>query len=258
MDEKQEKYLVKSAMKALQILEVMTNEPKDMRVKDLSEKLNMEQSAVYRFLTTLEYMGYVKQSEKNGKYSLTLKLFELGNNVMLSVDLHSQSLPILQELSKNLGETIHLTVLDNGEAVFINKLGPSPTLVTYSYIGKRSYAHCIAAGKVLLAYLSSEELEDVIRKKGLPQFTDNTITSPEKLKRHLAGIRNQGVAYDFEEYEPGVNCVAAPIKNHIGQVVAAVSVSGSSNRLNKVNLEEITEKIKLSAQHISQKLGYNY
>jgi len=218
--------------------------------------MQMEQSTVHRFLLTLEHLGYVEQTEKNGKYRLSLKLFEMGNALIQSLDLHSQSLPVLHELNKKLGETVHLVVLDKGEAVFVNKLATYPTLVTYSYIGKRAYAHCIASGKVLLAYLTQEELDNVLKQKGLPQFTENTITDAETLKKHLAKIREEGVAYDFGELEPLVNCVAAPIKNHTGQVIAAVSVSGPSYRLDAEHLKKISADVKEAARTISEKFGY--
>lgn len=255
-DDKKSKYLIKSVIKAFQILETMSKYNEEMRIKDLAAIMKMEQSTVHRFLLTLEHLGYVEQTEKNGKYRLSLKLFEMGNNLIQSLDLHSQSLPVLHELNKKLGETVHLVVLDKGEAVFVNKLATYPTLVTYSYIGKRSYAHCIASGKVLLAYLPQDELDNILKQKGLPQFTSNTITNVEIFKRHLARIREEGVAYDFGELEPLVNCVAAPVKNHVGHVIAAVSVSGPSNRLDANRLKEISIDVKEAAKTISEKFGY--
>jgi len=234
----------------------MSKHNEEMRIKDLAEIMKMEQSTVHRFLLTLEHLGYVEQIEKNGKYRLSLKLFEIGNNLIQSLDLHSQSLPVLHELNKKMGETVHLVVLDKGEAVFVNKLATYPTLVTYSYIGKRAYAHCIASGKVLLAYLPQDELDKIIKEKGLPQFTSNTITNVEVFKNHLARIREEGVAYDFGELEPLVNCVAAPVKNHAGEVIAAVSVSGPANRLDKNRLREISAEVKEAAKIISEKFGY--
>ncbi|NLL21762.1 MAG: IclR family transcriptional regulator [Firmicutes bacterium] len=250
------KYLIKSVIKAFQIIEAMSVHNDEIRVKDLSKKMNMEQSTVHRFLLTLEYLGYVKQTEKHGKYCLSLKLFELGNNLIQTLDLHSQSLPVLQALNKKLEETVHLVVLDKGEAVFVNKLAVYPTVVTYSYIGKRTHAHCLASGKVLLAYLSQGELHEIINNKGLPRYTDNTITDEEELKNHLAEIRKEGLAYSFGEFEPIVNCVAAPIYNHMGQVLAAVSVSGPANRLNGERLKEIGAEVKKAASDISKKFGY--
>lgn len=254
--EDKSRYFIKSVLKAMQLLEFMSIHNNEIRVKDLSRELNMEQSTVHRFLLTLEHLGYVHQTEKNGKYRLSLKLFEMGNNIIQSLDLHSQSLQVLQDLHKRMGETVHLVVLDKGEAVFVNKLVTYPTVVKYSYIGKRSPAHCIASGKVLLAFLSQDELEDALKEKGLPRFTETTITNLDELKKQLARIREEGLAYDIGEYEPIVNCVAAPVKNHMGQVIAAISVSGPSSRLDPERLKEVGAEVKAAAKVISEKFGY--
>ncbi|HHU77140.1 MAG TPA: IclR family transcriptional regulator [Firmicutes bacterium] len=255
--DRKSKYLIKSVIKAFQIMETMSKPNEEIRIKDLAAAMDMEQSTIHRFLLTLEHLGYVEQTEKNGKYRLSLKLFEVGSSLIHSLDLHSQTSPVLHELNKRFGETVHLVVLDKGEAVFVNKLATFPTLVTYSYIGKRCHAHCIASGKVLLAHLTPGEFENIIREKGLPQFTANTLTDVEELKKHMVEIRKEGLAYDFGELEPLVNCVAAPVKNHAGQVIAAVSVSGPASRLDLEKLKKIGSEVKETVDTISQKLGYS-
>ena len=257
MTDKKSRYLVKSVIKAFQILETMSKHNEEIRIKDLSAIMEMEQSTIHRFLMTLSHLGYIEQNSTNGKYRLSLKLFEVGNSLIHSLDLHSLSSPILHELNKKFGETVHLVVLDKGEAVFVNKLATFPTLVTYSYIGKRCHAHCLASGKILLAYLPQDELDDIIKQKGLPRYTDNTITDVKELKEHLTKIRGDGVAYDLGELEPLVNCAAAPIKNHTGRVVAAASVSGPSSRLDPDKLKEISIDVKEATSTISEKFGYS-
>ncbi|MBS4024062.1 MAG: IclR family transcriptional regulator [Clostridia bacterium] len=256
--EKKYNYLIQSVIKALDILEEMNAHNEEIGVKELSEQLGMGKSTTHRFLATLEYKGYITHvEEKKGKYHLSLKLFEMGNNILKSLDLHSRSLPVLQDLNKRMNKTVHLVVLDNGEAVFVNKLVSYPTSVTYSHIGKRSPAHCLASGKVLLAYLSHDELDAIYKDKELIQFTPNTYADLAKLKRHLVKIREEGVAYDFGEYEPNVNCVAAPIKNHLGQVVAAVSLSGIDFPSSTQVMSKLSQEIRLAADKISHNLGYS-
>ncbi len=254
MDERKD-YYVKSAIRVLDILENMIESGGEVRIKDLSDSMGVTKSTIHRFLTTLEFKGYVEQKE-DGKYRLTLHLFELGNSILHSLDLHSCSLPILQELNKKLGETIHLVILDKGDAVFINKLVNQPSLVTFSYIGKRIHAHCLASGKVLLAYLSEEELEKIICEKGLHSYTPNTITDRDILINELKTIKEQNLAYSIEEYQLGVVGVAAPIKNHLGQVVSSVSISGSSMIMQPYLINNYASDIKEAAANISQKLGY--
>ncbi len=253
---KQEKYLIKSVIKALDILEEMAERNGEVRVKDLSEKLHMGKSTLHRFLSTLAYKGYIKQVEDKGKYFITLKLFEIGNHILQSQDLHSRSMQVLQELHKQTGETIHLVVLDKGDAVFVNKLDRYKSLVTYSSIGKRAPAYCLASGKVLLSYLAQDELENIFRQKEMKQFTKKTITDIGLLKEQLSEIRKQGIAFDFEELEPGINCVAAPIRNYTGQVVAAVSISGRITNLNNERLKTLAREVSAAAQRISENMGY--
>jgi DNA-binding IclR family transcriptional regulator len=255
--EKKFNYLILSVIKALDILEEMNSSSKEVGVKELSERLEVSKSTAHRFLATLEYKGYIEQVEEKGKYRLSLKLFEMGNNIQKSLDLHSRSLPVLQDLNRRMNKTVHLVVLDKGEAVFVNKLAGYPTPVTYSHIGKRSPAYCLASGKVLLAYLSHDDLDAIYQDKKLTQFTQNTYVDLAKLKRHLAKIRKEGVAFDFGEYEPNVNCVAAPIKNHLGQVVAAVSLSGFDFPKSTLAMANLSEEIRRAASKISQNLGYS-
>jgi len=255
-EEKDYSYLVKSVVRAVDILEEMTRNNGEIRIKDLSQALGISKSTVHRFLTTLEYKGLVEQEEENGKYRLSLRLFELGNSILHSLDLHSRSLPILQDLNRKVGETIHLVIYDRGDAVFINKLVSDPTLVTYSYIGKRCHAHCIASGKVLLAYLPQDELERVLKEKGLPKYTPYTIDRADVLKEQLEKIREGDLGYCYEEYQLGINGVAAPIKNHLGQVVAAISLSGSSMVLKPDLVPAFGKEVQEAARKISENLGF--
>ncbi len=254
-EDKEYNYLIKSVVRAIEILEVMSRSNGSVRVKELSETIGVSKSTIHRFLSTLEHKDLVEQVEQNGKYRLSMKLFELGNSILHSLDLHSRSLPILEELNKNIDETIHLVIYDRGDAVFINKVVNNPTMITYSYVGKRVHAHCIASGKVLLAYLSPAELKWVIKEKGLAVYTPNTISELEVLQEQLERIREEGLGYCFEEYLPGINGVAAPIYNHLGQVVAAVSVSGSSMVLTKDVLYNYGGAVKEAAKKISENMG---
>lgn len=250
-------YLINSVVRALDILEEIIERNGTVRIKDLSETFKLPKSTIHRFIATLEYKGYIEQIEDNHKYRLSLKLFELGGSVIHSLDLHSRSYPILEKLNLKVKETVHLVILDKGEAVFINKIVNNPSMLTYTYIGKRVHAHCIASGKVLLANLPLSELEIIISDKGLPEYTNNTLTCPNVLKEQLEEIRKNDVGYCFEEYLPGIVGVASPIRNHLGQVIAAVSISGFSISFDNNSLYYFTEEVKKVAKEISNELGAN-
>lgn len=153
-------------------------------------------------------------------------------------------------------ETIHLAVLDGTQAVYVDKLeGRQAVRVELTSLGARLYAHCSALGKVLLAYSSEEEVKRIIQTAGLPRFTPNTITDEEELGQNLAKIRRQGFAYDMEEILPDLCCVAAPIYNHVGHVIAAISMSIPAYRFRR-SQTEFREGVMRAAKKISKQLGY--
>jgi len=146
--------------------------------------------------------------------------------------------------------------LDDTQAVYVDKLeGKQAVRVELTSLGARLYAHCSALGKVLLAYSSEEEVKRIVQTAGLPRFTPNTITNEEELGQTLAKIRKQGYAYDLEEILPDLCCVGAPIYNHIGQVVAAISMSIPAYRFRR-SQTEFREGVMRAAKTISKRLGY--
>ncbi|MPM86838.1 Transcriptional regulator KdgR [bioreactor metagenome] len=218
--------------------------------------MQLSKSTVHSLLSTLLQLGYVQQEEREGKYSLGLKLFELGQVVYYSMDLRAISMPYLTELSKIDEETIHLGVLSGGEVVYVDKVDSPRSIRTTSKIGKRSPVHCTGLGKVLLSSLSDDEIKNIIESKGLAKYTDNTITDPVILFQHIQEIRKNGFALDNEEIEEGLVCSAAPIKNALGETIAAISVSGPAHRLTQERLPKVTEDVIVACREISRKLGY--
>jgi DNA-binding IclR family transcriptional regulator len=162
----------------------------------------------------------------------------------------------MEELAARYQETLHLAVLDDTQAVYVDKLeGRQAVRVELTSLGARLYAHCSALGKVLLAYSSEEEVNRIIRTAGLPRFTPNTIIDEEQLRQALAKIRKQGYAYDLEEILPELCCVGAPIYNYTGQVIAAISMSVPEYRFRR-SQTEFRAAIMRAAKTISQHLGY--
>jgi len=249
-------YKVKSVDRALGLLDVMAREKKELELVELSRKANINTTTLYRLLQTLKSRGFVVEDSHRGKYRLGLKLVELGHAVVEQIQLRKIALPFLEELMQKTGETANLVILDEGEAIYIEKVESPASLRMFHRIGKQAPAHATGVGKVLLASLSSDKVEEIIRKKGLARLTENTITSPEMLQQELEKIRKQGYAIDDEECEVGAKCLAAPIKDYTNQVVAAVSISGPSVRLTEEKLEKLVDVVKETAYKISQKIGY--
>ena len=249
--------LVKSVDRALNILEVVSQSKEPLGVTELSNKMDLNKSTVYRMLNTLQYRGYIAQDNENDKYTTGLKLFELGSLVINELDLRKTSISYLEDLMKLTGETVHLGILDDGEVIYIEKVESSETIRMHSKIGKRVYAHNTSLGKILLAYSDEEVMENILNNKGLPKTTENTIIKQNKFKKHLQQVKEQGYAVDNEESEKGINCIAGPIFDHKGEITAAFSISVPKIRLNVDITKKYGDLILEYSKRISEALGYN-
>jgi len=252
--------LVQTIKRVSSILEALGQNPNGMSIRELSPKIHLPKGTIHRLLSSLSYFGYVRQDPKTRNYFLGLKLVELGNLLLSQLDLRKEAEPFLRDLAERTKETVHMVFLDRDEIVYIEKVefnhNPSG-LKMASRIGLRNPAHSCAVGKVLLSYLPEEELDRIIKEKGLPKRTENTITDPQVLKAHLKTIRAQGYAVDDEENERGIRCVAAPVLNENGKPVAAISISGPAFRITKKVIQETLRKeVMETASKISKRLGY--
>ncbi|HYF95263.1 MAG TPA: IclR family transcriptional regulator [Symbiobacteriaceae bacterium] len=249
--------LVATLVNGLRILETLAHAGSEgLGVTEVATRLREHKSTVLRLLVTLENEGYVGQDARTLNYYLRTKLFQLGSAGLAGMDLVKVARPHLDRLGALTGEVVHLGVLDEGEVVYIIKVDSQHVINMYSRIGRRSPAHCTGLGKALIAYLPDDQLEQLIRLRGLKQYTPNTISDPAALRAHLAVIRERGVAFDHEEHEPGVRCVSAPVRDHSGAVVAAVSVAAPTLRLTPEQAEALVDTVRATANVISDELGY--
>ncbi len=248
--------IVKSVWRAMKILESFQNE-ESMSVTQISKKLNFPKSSVYEILTTLVSEGIVEKDGDLGRYHLGIRLFELGNQARSNLGIHKIATPFLKELNKQFDETVHLTILDEDEVLYIECFESTKRLRTYSVIGVRAPLHCTGVGKAMMAFLPKSEIERIVRLKGLTRFTENTITDPKALMRELEKTAIRGFAVDNLEHEEGVRCIAAPIYNHEGKVFASISVSGPVQRIPDAQVPEIARKVVRATLEISKRLGYN-
>jgi DNA-binding IclR family transcriptional regulator len=227
----------------------------------LSSGLNLPKGTIHRILSSLSYFGYIRQDAVTKNYSLGLKLIELGSLLFGQLDLRRVAEPILRELAETTGETAYMVVLDGSEVVYIEKIESlqlTGGLKMASKVGSRNPLHSCAVGKTLLSFFPEQELDRLIRKKGLPRRTGNTITNPERLKAQLRVVRAQGYAVDDEENEEGIRCLAAPVFDEKGRPVAAISVSGPAVRVTKKIIQDVFRKeVMKAASEISRRLGFN-
>lgn len=248
--------IVQSVERTLTILEVLADQNDGMGVTEISEKVNLHKSTVYRLLSTLISKGYVQQNLDTNKYRTTLKLYELGMKRVQNIDIVSASKEHSEQLMLSVNEVVHLVVRDNNEIVYVDKVDANNTIRMASTIGKRSPMYCTSVGKAILAYLSNEDVEGIWEETDIVRNTPNTIVSLEVLKEELKEIRKLGYALDNEENEPNVSCVGAPIFDQSGNIAGAISISGPSVRVQDKGIGKIAQQVTKYAQLISQELGF--
>ena len=246
-----------SVEKTLQIIETMAENKGPMRLSDISAKVKYPASTVLRMLNALISLGYVKQDAETSRYLLTMKFCRIGELVKSQYSIRDLVRPYLQELSRRCQESSCLAVEDDMTVVYIDVVdGPDKILKTLQRIGKIAPMHCTGVGKLLLLNYSEEQLEFFAEQKGLPKLTDNTITTLEALKKELEKIRMQGYALDNEEFEIGARCVAAPIRDYTGKIVACISISGPVSRITMEKVQNVKEIIIDISQRASKELGF--
>lgn len=244
-----------STVRVLRILEEIAKSEDGIGVTELANRLELNKSTVYRFLATLEEEQYLEQQETTKKYQSGIKLFELASRIVNQVDWTKDIRPFLVDLKDRVNETVHLGIIDNGEVVYIDKVECERSIRMYSRVGKRAPIYCTGVGKAILAFLSKEKQANIIKNIDYTKFTTNTIIDDSDLKKEIKIIRAQGFALDREEHEAGVNCAAAPIFTHDGQVLGGISIAGPSSRVDEENLFELAAEVKETAQLISRRLG---
>lgn len=246
---------IQSIERALRILEEFTAKEKELGVTDLAKRVGLNKSTCFGILQTLQSKGYLEQNEDNGKYCLGLKLFELGQTYEAGLELREISKPFLQLLVEKTRETVHLVVKNQMDAVYIEKVEGPSAINIISQVGRRVNLHCTGVGKCLLAYFPPEYF-DTVMQRNLIKFTPHTITDKLRLIQELKHIRERGFSIDDEEIELGLRCVAAPIFNHKGETIGAISISGPTNRITYERIAELSILVKETAGDISQRLGY--
>lgn len=244
-----------SVANAIRIVKAFTDDEYEIGISDLGKKLLLPKSTVHRLASTLVDAGMLEQNTETGKYRLGLGIFELGALVRRKMDFSNEAKPYLMDLREKTGETVLLTVMDHSSTLVINNLESKYAIRMTVDVGVRRHLCYTAGGKVLLAHQSSEAIEAIIAE-GWEACTVNTITDPDAFRKELANVRSSGYAIDDEEGELGLRSIAVPIRDHGGNVVAAVSVVGPSQRLTKKILASFVPEVISAGEAISMRLGY--
>lgn len=247
-----------SLIRGLLLIDILSNFPNGCPLAKLSELSNLNKSTTHRMLQTLQACGYVKPTNTVGTYRLTMKSLTIGQKTLTSLNILNITAPYLEQLNLEIGETINLSMRDHNHAVMIYKLEPTTGMLrTRSYIGQNLELYCSAMGKIFMAYEKNFSLADYWKnnQNNIERHTTNTIVIEADMRKELDQIKEQGYAMDNEENEQGVTCIACPIFNIYGNVIYSISVSLSTIRLNHIGKSVILEKLKNTANLISQELG---
>ncbi len=252
-------YEVAALKRGLAILDCfISSGGKPLSISEVARSVGIHRATAFRFLATLEASGFIELSERPGCYRLSSKRYPASHEATSSAAIFLFSVPILKELTIETGETADLGILYKGDVV-LAQVVEGPQMVTVRpKVGDIRPAHATSLGKILLASLSEEALEEWLSTHKLEMITPNTIVSPQRLRAQLAEVRRCGYAVDEQEYELGLSCVAAPVRDANGATVAAVTVSGPSSRINYHRIADLAAAVQRAGAKLSRALYVPY
>ena len=254
-------YVIQAVANGLRLLEEFGETDAELGVTELSLRIGLHKNNVFRLLATLEQQGYVEQCAQTERYRLGRSCLRLGQRFLATRSLSRFARPLLERLAGETGESAHLGVLAGHDVVHLDGEQPDQLVATKLRTGQMLAAHCTALGKVLLAGKSAAALAQLdkerVRAGKLVAHTPATIVDREKFFEHLRAVASQGYALDLEECAPGLCCVAAPVHDASGSVVAALSISAPAFRVNESRiLDEVMPRVVAAARELSQRLGF--
>jgi DNA-binding IclR family transcriptional regulator len=253
-------YQLQSLDRAIAVLDLLGASDRPLSLADICQQMDIHKSTAHRALMVLERNALIERTPEN-RFRLGLKLYKLGNRAVEQIDLRTHVHPFFSRLAHDLGEpaTIHLSVLRRTSIVYLDKLahsvGGSPYVCKASHAGTSNPVYCTSMGKAMLAFQPLETVERVISKIQFVRYTQKTLCSREALLNALETVRHRGYAVDDEEIELGVRCVGAPIFNHSGRAIAALSVSGPVSHITVQSVASIADRILRCSRDISASLG---
>jgi DNA-binding IclR family transcriptional regulator len=252
--EVEKSYHVKAVLSACNILRYFVDQP-EWSIKDLSAKLGLHRSTIHRLLDTMASVEFIEKNQENGKYRLGISAIEIGVAYLNRTDLTVEAKPIMQEINQITEETVNLAIFVENAVMFVEHIIGKSDVYIGTQLGKRMPVTATADGKIFLAHMAPTDLEEYL-KKPMPQITNYTISDPEVMRQELRTVRERGISFDMMETQDGIVSCAAPIRNHEGCVVAALSVPGMVSRMKDRIHKEIPELVMDGALRISKRIGY--
>src|SRR6266436_3033584 len=240
--------------RALNILEAAAQRRDGLTNAEISRRLGIPKSSASYILRTLERRGYLRREAETGRYRLGLKILSLGGDAQANLDIADLALPFVRMLSEKIRMTVHLAVLDQGEAVYIEKVEAPGFFKVNTWVGRRMFLHSTSVGKCLLAWHPKHDIENMVKQQGLKKRTPKTITSITRLIAELEHVKQSGYAVDDEENSLGARCLGAPIFDVLGNVTASLGASGTLTQTDEAEVPRIIDAIKETARRISRQI----
>jgi DNA-binding IclR family transcriptional regulator len=246
---------VQSVDRAISVLEILARRG-EAGVSEVAADIGVHKSTAFRLLGALESRELVEQTQERGKYRLGFGILRLASALPGRLDLTQQGHSICEALAAEVGETVNLAVIQAEYVVNLDQARGRSAVAAHNWVGQPTPLHATSSGKVLLAHLPKAQRAELLAAAGLERYTARTITTVRGLDHELANVADDGFACCVEEYEDGLNAIAAPIRDHTNQVVAAVSVSGPAYRLSADAMPELAPRLIAAADQISLRMGH--
>ena len=248
---------VKSLVKSLRLLKLYTSQRSEWGISDMVRGSGYHKSSVQRIVDTLETEGFLARiTPEKRTYRLGPEILFLGNVAESKLDIKSVARPMMARLVDQVHETSYLCMVDQYQCCYIEKIECSQPIRIVHSLGQRNPLHCTGVGKALLSGMTDDEIDRVIAERGLKKHTPHTITNRNDLLEEIERVRKEGIAYDHEELNIGVTCIAAPIFDRAGRVVASISISGPVQRFLSERIHSFGSKVKTAGEEISRALGF--
>jgi DNA-binding IclR family transcriptional regulator len=238
--------------KAMAVLDQVAGFGRPVRFGEVLAISDLPKATLYRLVQTLVQQSLLSFDREAQTYALGLRLVRLAHAAWQQSSLAPIARPFLDQLSAELGETVHLAQLDNGQVLYVDKRNAAQPVQMFSDAGKVGPAYCTGVGKAMLAWLSADQLDVALGLQSYHRFTDNTYTSEAALRAELEKIKERGFAFDREEHEPGIICVAVPIFDEAAQLLGAMSVTGPTSRMTLEGLAGLAPRLQETAAQIAQ------
>jgi DNA-binding IclR family transcriptional regulator len=246
---------VQSIGRAFAILEEIARNRDGIGLAELSKRVGLHTSTAFHLVRTMVSLGYVRQMPENKRYRVGRPLFALAANALDEIEMTSLATPVLDELSRETGESAHFSVrMDDAVVVLARTSGPGAFQMS-DRVGVVRPAHATALGKIMLAALAQEQFDRYLARAELKSYTRNTITGSEPLRREIAEVRRAGMAFDNGEFDIEVRCVAVPVRDFTGQVIGALGISGPVWRLSVETLQKRARFVRAAAERLSAAFG---